>query len=80
MFKFTKNSEVIMSSCSYIAALNAVLANNLKPVLVEPNINTYTIDPNKLEEKITKKTKAILITHLYGRSCLMDKIINIKKV
>ena len=37
-----------------------------KPVLVEPNINTYTIDPNKLEEKITKKTKAILITHLYG--------------
>ena len=74
-----KNSEVIMSSCSYIAALNAVIANNLKPVLVEPNINTYTIDPNKIEEKITNKTKAILITHLYGRSCLMDKIINIKK-
>ena len=74
-----RNSEVIMSSCSYIAALNAVLANNLKPILVEPNISTYTIDPNKIEEIITKKSRAILITHLYGRSCQMDKIINIKK-
>ena len=74
-----KNSEVIMSACSYIAAFNAVLANNLKPVLVEPDIKNYTIDTSKIEEKISKKTKVILITHLYGRSCQMNKIINIKK-
>lgn len=74
-----KNTEVIMSSCSYIAALNAVIANNLKPVLVEPDINTYTIDTNKIEKKITRKTSVILITHLYGRSCEMDKIVALKK-
>ena len=74
-----KNSEVIMSSCSYIAALNAVLANNLKPILVEPNINTYTIDPNKIEKKITKKTKAILAVHIYGLPTYMPKIISLAK-
>jgi len=74
-----KNSEVILSSCSYIAAVNAVIANNLKPVLVEPNINTYNIDVNKIEEKINKNSKVILITHLYGKSCEMDKILKIKR-
>jgi dTDP-4-amino-4,6-dideoxygalactose transaminase len=74
-----KNSEVILSSCSYIAAINAVIANGLKPILVEPNINTYNIDVNKIEKSITKKTKVILITHLYGRSCEMSKIMSIKK-
>ena len=74
-----KNSEVILSSCSYIAAINAVIANNLKPILVEPDIDTYNIDPNKIEKSITKKTKVILITHLYGRSCEMRQILIIKK-
>ena len=73
-----KNSEVILSSCSYIAAINAVIANGLKPILVEPNINTYNIDVNKIEKSITKKTKVILITHLYGRSCEMSKIFSFK--
>ena len=74
-----KNTEVIMSTCSYIAAFNAVILNNLKPVLVEPNLENYTIDVNNIEKKITKKTKVILITHLYGRSCQMNEIIKIKK-
>ena len=74
-----KNSEVIMSSCSYIAAINAVLENNLKPVFVEPDILTFNIDTNKIEQKITKKTKVILITHLYGNSCNMGEILMIKK-
>jgi hypothetical protein len=44
---------------------------------VEPDINTYNIDPLKIEEKITKNTKAILVVHLYGKACDMDKIIDI---
>jgi dTDP-4-amino-4,6-dideoxygalactose transaminase len=44
------------------------------PVLVEPSIYSYNIDPEKIEEKITKKTKAILVVHLYGKSCEMDPI------
>ncbi len=74
-----KNSEVILSSCSYIAAVNAVIANHLKPILVEPDINTYNIDTNKIESKINKNSKVILITHLYGKSCDMDKILKIKR-
>ena len=74
-----KNSEVILSSCSYIAAINAVIANQLKPILVEPDINTYNIDASKIKNKINKNSKVILITHLYGKSCEMDKILNIKK-
>ena len=74
-----RNSEVLLSSCSYIAAVNAVIANHLKPILVEPDINTYNIDANKIENKISKKSKVILITHLYGKSCNMDKILKIKR-
>lgn len=74
-----KNSEVILSSCSYIAAVNAVIANHLKPVLVEPDIKTYNIDARKIERRINKNSKVILITHLYGKSCEMDKILKIKR-
>ncbi len=49
------------------------------PILVEPDINTYLIDPSKIEEKITSKTKAILPVHLYGQTCEMDKIEKIAK-
>ncbi|WP_419769429.1 MAG: DegT/DnrJ/EryC1/StrS family aminotransferase [Candidatus Marinarcus sp.] len=66
--------EVIVPSNTYIASILAVSQNNLVPVLVEPDINTYLIDPNKIEEKITPKTKAILPVHLYGQTCQMDKI------
>jgi dTDP-4-amino-4,6-dideoxygalactose transaminase len=48
-------------------------------VLVEPDIRTYNIDPNLIEEKISSKTKAIMIVHLYGKSCDMDPIVNLCK-
>ena len=73
-FKFPKNSEIIVPSNTYIATILAIIRNGFKPVLVEPNINTYNIDPTKIEEKITKNTKAILVVHLYGKACEMDKI------
>ena len=71
--------EVIVPSNTYIASILAISQNNLVPILVEPDINTYLIDPNKIEEKITSKTKAILPVHLYGQTCEMDRINEIAK-
>jgi len=71
--------EVIVPSNTYIASILAISQNNLVPVLVEPDINTYLIDPSKIEEKITSKTKAILPVHLYGQTCDMNKINEIAK-
>jgi dTDP-4-amino-4,6-dideoxygalactose transaminase len=66
--------EVIVPSNTYIASILAISENNLVPILVEPDIHTYLIDPSKIEEKITTKTKAILPVHLYGQICDMDAI------
>jgi dTDP-4-amino-4,6-dideoxygalactose transaminase len=71
--------EVIVPSNTYIASILAISQNNLVPVLVEPDINTYLIDPSKIEEKITSKTKAIMPVHLYGQTCGMDEINAIAK-
>jgi len=77
--EFENESEIIVASNTYIATILAVIRAGLKPILVEPSIESYNIDPNKIEEKITKKTKGILITHLYGKPCQMDKIKLISK-
>ncbi|OCL85604.1 DegT/DnrJ/EryC1/StrS family aminotransferase [Arcobacter porcinus] len=71
--------EVIVPSNTYIASILAISKNNLVPILIEPDINTYLIDPSKIEEKITSKTKAILSVHLYGQTCEMDRINEIAK-
>ena len=76
-FKFPKNSEIIVPSNTYIATILAIVRNGFKPILVEPDIRTYNIDAFKIEEKITKDTKAILVVHLYGKACEMDKISDI---
>lgn len=76
---FEKDSEIITPSNTYIATILAILQNDMKPVLVEPNIATYNIDADKIEEKITPKTKAIMVVHLYGRVCEMDKIVALCK-
>jgi len=76
-FDFEKGSEVIVPSNTYIATILSILHAGLKPVLVEPDILTYNIDPKKIEENITTKTTAIMIVHLYGKSCEMDKIVEI---
>jgi dTDP-4-amino-4,6-dideoxygalactose transaminase len=71
---FEKGSEVIVPSNTYIATILAVLHAGLKPVLVEPDIQTYNINPDKIEEKITSNTRAILVVHLYGKLCDMERI------
>jgi len=73
-FDFPKGSEIIVPSNTYIATILAIVRNGFKPVLVEPDIKSYNIDSLKIEEKITKNTKAILVVHLYGKACEMDKI------
>ncbi|MGD1008172.1 MAG: DegT/DnrJ/EryC1/StrS family aminotransferase [Ignavibacteriaceae bacterium] len=78
-FDFEKDSEVIVPSNTYIATILSILHCGLKPVLVEPDINTYNIDPSKIEEKISSATKAIMVVHLYGKPGNMDPIIELTK-
>lgn len=66
--------EVIVPANTYIASILAISENGLVPVLVEPSEMNYQIDPEKIEEAITEKTKAILIVHLYGCCAYTDKI------
>lgn len=66
--------EIIVPANTYIASILAISHCNLVPILVEPSINTYLLDPSQIEEKITPKTKAILAVHLYGQTCQMDTI------
>ncbi len=78
-FNFEQGSEVIVPSNTYIATILSIVHNGLTPVLVEPNIDSYNIDSKKIEEKITKKTVAIMVVHLYGKMCEMDAINSIAK-
>lgn len=66
--------EVIVPANTYIASILAITENGLKPVLVEPSLETYQIDDSKIEKAITERTKAILIVHLYGQCAYTDKI------
>ncbi|MFT5616972.1 MAG: dTDP-4-amino-4,6-dideoxygalactose transaminase [Arenicella sp.] len=72
-----KNSEVLVPSNTYIATILAIIRVGLRPVLVEPNIQTYNVDAGELEKAITKYTSAILVVHLYGKPCQMDKIVEL---
>jgi len=76
-FDFPEGSEVIVPSNTYIATILAIYNNGLVPVLVEPDIHTYNIDPFRIEERITNKTRAIMVVHLYGKSCEMEPIMAI---
>lgn len=78
-YGFGKGDEIIVPANTYIATILAVTQNNCTPVFVEPDINTYCIDPDLIEEKITEKTKAILVVHLYGQACDMTKIWELAK-
>lgn len=66
--------EVIVPSNTYIATILSITENHLTPVLVEPDLITYNIDPFKIEEKITSRTKGILIVHLYGQNAMHTEI------
>lgn len=78
-YGFGFGDEIIVPANTYIATILAISENGCKPVLVEPDINTYNINPENIEEKITPKTKAIIVVHLYGQSVEMSKIWDLAK-
>ena len=71
---FNEGDGVLVPSNTYIASILSITENNLKPVFVEPDINTYNIDVNLIEQSITSKTKAILIVHLYGQIAYSEEL------
>ncbi len=73
-YGFGPGDEIIAPANTYIASILAITQNGCTPVLVEPDINTYNINPDLIEEKITSKTKAIMVVHLYGQAVQMEKI------
>ncbi len=74
---FKDGDEIIVPANTYIASILAISANNLVPVLIEPNLDTYNIDTALIESKISEKTVAILAVHLYGQLCDMAGIISV---
>ncbi len=72
-----EGEEVIVPANTFIASILAISRNRLIPVLVEPDINTYNICPDKIEAAITPKTKALMIVHLYGQCAYNEQIQNI---
>ncbi len=78
-FDFPKGSEVIVPSNTYIATILSILQNQFTPVLVEPRLDTYNINPELIEQHITSQTKAIMVVHLYGKCCEMEPILQLAK-
>ncbi len=74
-----EGDEIIVPANTYIASILAITDNRLIPVLVEPDLSTYNIDPYKIEEKITSKTKGIMIVHLYGQNAMHPEIYRVVK-
>lgn len=72
--KLQKGDEVIVPANTYIASILSILQADLIPVLVEPKLETYNINPDLIQEKITPRTKAILAVHLYGQLAEIEKI------
>ncbi|MBL8022453.1 MAG: DegT/DnrJ/EryC1/StrS family aminotransferase [Leptospirales bacterium] len=70
-----QGSQVIVPSNTYIATILAIVRNGLVPVLVEPDLRTYNINPDLIEKSITPATSAILVVHLYGKCCDMGPIL-----
>jgi dTDP-4-amino-4,6-dideoxygalactose transaminase len=74
-----KGDEIIVPANTYIASVLAITDNNLIPVFVEPNLDTYNLDLDLIESKISSNTKAIMVVHLYGRACWSDNLQELAK-
>lgn len=77
--KLDRGDEIIVPANTYIASVLAITENDLKPILVDPDINTFNICPNNIKAAITPRTKAIMAVHLYGRIAAMGEIKQIAK-
>jgi dTDP-4-amino-4,6-dideoxygalactose transaminase len=74
-----EGDEVIVPANTYIATVLAITDNRLKPVFVEPEIRTYNLDISLIEQAVTPRTKAIMVVHLYGRTCWSEQLEAIAK-
>ena len=72
-----EGDEVIVPANTYIASILAITENRLKPVLIEPSVDTLQIDDSLIEQAITPRTRAVMIVHLYGRCAYTDRIADI---
>ncbi len=77
--EFGAGDEIIVPSNTYIATILAISGNGCTPVLVEPDMTTYNIDPNRIEAAITPRTRAIMVVHLYGQAVQMQKVWDLAK-
>lgn len=73
-FDLPKGSDILVASNTYIATILAIVRAGHQPVLVEPELETFNIDPAHLAASMTSRTRAICVTHLFGKSCRMDAI------
>lgn len=78
-YVFDPGDEIIVPANTYIATILAISENGCTPVLVEPDINTYNIDPDLIESAITPRTRAIMVVHLYGQAVHMEKVWDIAR-
>ena len=78
-YGFGPGDEIIVPANTFIATILAVSENGCTPVLIEPDINTYCIDPDKIETAITPRTKAVIVVHLYGQVSPMEKVWKLQK-
>ncbi len=74
-----EGDEVIVPANTYIASILAITDNKLKPVFIEPDINTYNLDLSRIEKQITSRTRAIMVVHLYGQACWSAQLEEIAK-
>ena len=78
-FGAKRGDEIIVPACTFVASANSILAAGFIPKFVDIEVETLNIDPNKIEEAITDKTRAIMVVHLMGKPCEMDSILKIAK-
>ncbi|KKT73015.1 MAG: DegT/DnrJ/EryC1/StrS aminotransferase [Microgenomates group bacterium GW2011_GWA2_44_7] len=79
VYGWEDNDEVLVPAVTFIASSNVIIHNNLKPVFVDVEKDYYCVDPKKIEEKITSRTRAIMPVHLFGQSSEMKLILKIAK-
>ncbi|HNX67883.1 MAG TPA: DegT/DnrJ/EryC1/StrS family aminotransferase [Candidatus Omnitrophota bacterium] len=79
MGSMREGDEVIVPANTFIATILAISESRLKPVLVEPDLNTYNLDISLIERSITRRTRAIMVVHLYGQVCWDEKLKDIAK-
>lgn len=77
--RWKPNDEVIVPAVTFVASSNVILQQGFKPVFVDVDARTYNLDPSKIEAKITKRTKAIMVVHLFGQPADMDPIMRIAR-